>query len=312
MQLYKSRDFNSFFSDSFEFVKLNGSHFFKHFFAISGALLIILAAISYIVIKLFFDKSLNTVTGNNFGQIEQLIEDNIGIVVSLGLITLIFVILCALIIYSFTPIYFKLYEAHGGANFKLSDIIKYYKSNKTKLLNYLGYGFLLLFPLGILMGISISILIVTIIGVIAIPLVIALFSSLYHMTLLELLDNKRRFLDSLLYVWSLIFSKFWAVIGSLGLMYIICYIVQGGIAFFKTLFSTSASLVNINPSMITDSENLISVIFILLLYFASFFISITLTTFIQISQSIIFYSLKDEKENINTTSQIDQIGNSDA
>ena len=58
-----------------------------------------------------------------------------------------------------------------------------------------------------------------------------------------------------------------------------------------------------------QEENLTTVMSLMLFtYMVSFLLSIILSTFTQLNQGIIFFSLKEEKENINTKSDIDQIG----
>ena len=53
MKLYQNRDFNSFFQDTFTFLKEHGKHFFTFFFTVSGALIILLAIVSYYVTKTY-------------------------------------------------------------------------------------------------------------------------------------------------------------------------------------------------------------------------------------------------------------------
>ena len=64
MQLYQTRDFNSFFQDTFTFLKQNGKHFFTNFFSISGALILILGLISYYVSKTYTEALIYNFTIN--------------------------------------------------------------------------------------------------------------------------------------------------------------------------------------------------------------------------------------------------------
>ncbi len=314
MQLYQSRGFNEFFSDSFDFIKLHGKHFFKHFFTITGALLIVLSIVSYYFTKVYAEAVVSGITNgsNPFKVLDNFMNENFGIFILSIIVIIVVSLFFGLIIYSFTPIYFKLYEERGGANFEMADIIKRYKAQSGKLLSFLGYGILLAIPLGIAFFISAFILTITIIGILAIPMVVALFTSLYHMTLLEQLDNKRSFWDSFGYAWTLITSKFWHVVGALGILYLISYVVQLGVNLIQSIFQTASVLTDVTPQSVLEPQSLATTIIALLLFFITFLVSTSLATFIQVCQSIVYFSLKEEKENINTVSEIDQIGSSEA
>ena len=49
-------------------------------------------------------------------------------------------------------------------------------------------------------------------------------------------------------------------------------------------------------------------IMMLLIFFLSFVLGTILNNIVQLNQGIVFYSLKEENENINTKSEIDLIG----
>ena len=53
------------------------------------------------------------------------------------------------------------------------------------------------------------------------------------------------------------------------------------------------------------------VIMMLVVFFISFIVGTILNNITQLNQGIVFYSLKEDNENINTKSVIDQIGTSE-
>ena len=63
----------------------------------------------------------------------------------------------------------------------------------------------------------------------------------------------------------------------------------------------------------TNQEDIgnIMMIVMLLVFFLSFLIGAILGSIVQLNQGIVFYSLKEQNENINTKSIIDQIGSSE-
>lgn len=310
MQLYQNRDFNSFFQDTFTFLKEHGKHFFTHFFTISGALIIVLAVVSYYVTKTYtesFMYSFST-TGSPSASIDQFANENFGAFIFTIIGVLILIIIFWVIVYAFTPIYFKLFEKHNGTNFGMKEITNSYKANIGKLLGFVLFGFILAIPLGIVFGIIGIILAITIVGILALPFLVGIFSSLYHMTLLEQLDNKRNFWDSFGYAWQLITSKFWHAVGCIGIFYLMAYIIQMGIGFIQGIVQGVQSITVIQEPVGMEDMPIGSLILAIVISIISFIISTTLQTVIQVNQSIVYYGLKETSENVNTKSVIDQIG----
>lgn len=310
MQLYQTRDFNSFFQDTFTFLKQNGKHFFTNFFSISGALILILGLISYYVSKTYTEALIYnfTINGNNGLQIDQFANDNLALFILTIIGVVVLSILFWIIIYAFTPIYFKLYEKHKGTNFTLNDILNVYKANSGKFFAFLVFGFILAIPLVLLFGIVAFVLTITIVGILGIPFLVALFATLYHMTLLEMLDNKRNFWDSFGYAWRLISSKFWHAVGCIGIFYLIAYVVQLSIGFVQSIIQGVQSMTAIQQPVGLEDMSTGTIILSLVIFFVSFLVSTTLQTIIQVNQSIVYYGLKEMNENISSDNVIDQIG----
>jgi len=312
MQLLQIRGFNEFFQDTFAFIKQNGKHYFKHYFIINGFFLVLLAAMSYIFLSFYSSVLFNPssfVEGSiNENQLDNFMNDNFGLFI-IGLIAFIIIVLFAGIVsYAYTPIYLKLYNENNGKNFSTKEIINTYKNNIGKLLMFVLLGILIGIPLSIVMGLSVFVLAITIVGMLLIPLVIGAFTLLYNNTLLEYLHKKRNFWDAMSYSWTLITSKFWHAVGCVGIFYIMSSIIQFAVQITSTLFMTARSLTAVETSD-NPFEQPASVIIVMAgLFIVQFVASILMNNMIQISQGIIYFSLKEEKENINTKDVIDQIG----
>lgn len=311
MQLYKSRDFSAFFQDTFAFLKQNGKHYFEHFFIINGIFLLILMIISYFVSEFYTEFWFGGVlqNGNSSSVIDDYMNENFGIFILLALVFIIVGLLAGLISYSYTAIYLKLYIKSGGKNFKTQQIIETYKQNIGKLFIFLFCGILLAIPLMFVLSIGVFILVITIIGFLLIPFLIGAVSLFYNMTLMEYLENKRGIWDSFSYALTLISKKFWSSIGSVGLFYLMSYVVQNVITlipylfFMGNLFTTTPES-NPNPQEIGSTYMSI----MLAVFFITFIVGAILNNITQLNQGIVFYSLKEDNENINTKSVIDQIG----
>ncbi len=312
MQLYKSRGFSEYFQDTFSFLKLNGKHFFKHFFIVNGIFLIILMVLGYFFTKfyteLMFGGILNQ--GNNPNVFDDYINENGALFFLFAFLFLVVGLVAGIISYSYTPIYLKLYSNKNGKNFGTKEIVNVYKSNIGKLFIFLiisvFVGLLLLIPTGIIM----FVLAITIIGIMLLPVVLGAYMLFFSCTLMEYLEDKKGLMDSYGYSWKLMTSKFWAAIGSVGLFYFMSYVVQNVITIIPYIFGMASFFTTIEGGSQPDAEEVSSfmTIMMLLVFFLSFVLGTILNNIVLLNQGVIFYSLKEENENINTKSEIDLIG----
>jgi hypothetical protein len=310
MQLYKSRGFGEYFQDTFAFLKQNGKHLFKHFFIINGIFLMILMAIGYFFSKFYTETLLGgLISGNNSG-LEEYMNQNSGVFVLLVLIFIVVGLISAIVSYSFVPIYLKLYNKNSSKNFTATDIIHVYKANIGKIIIFLLCAIIVTIPLIIGVGLLLFVLAITIIGVFAMPLVIGAVSLFYQGTLMEYLDEKRGIWDSFGYSWKMISSKFWAAIACVGIFYLISYIAQNVIALIPYIFG----MVNIFTDLETNTTpepmaiQKTMTVMMLAIFLLTFLVSSILNVVLQLNQGIVYYSLKEDNENINTKSDIDLIG----
>ncbi len=309
MQLYKSRDFSAFFQDTFAFLKQNGKHYFKHFFIINGFFLLILMIIGYFSTKFYTSILFGGILQNNPNVIDDYMNDNLGLFLLLAFIFVIVGLIAGIISYSYTAIYLRLYIKEDSTNFNTKQIVNSYKSNLGKLFIFLISGILIGIPLLLVAGVLSFVLVITIIGIIMLPLVIGLFSLLYNMTLMEYLDNKKGIWECFGYAWSLIKSKFWAAVGSVGLFFLMSYIVQNVITIVPYIFGMASLFTTIETGAPNTQEiSSTMTVLMLVVFFLTFIVSIVLSNVVQLNQGIVYYSLKEDNENINTKSIIDQIG----
>ena len=314
MQLYRPRGFNDFFQDTFTFLKNNGLHFFKHYFIINGIFLLILLTISYFFGKFYTDFVLGSVLNPNSSEvlIDGYFNENFGLFILLLFVFFIVAITAGVISYAYTPIYFKLYLQNNGRHFETKEIINSYKTNLGRIFIFLICALLIAIPTVIGVGITSFILTITIIGILFLPFLMGLVLLFFGMTLMEYIEGKRGVWDSFGYSWSLLSSKFWPAIGAMGLFILMSYIIQFVINIFSSFFNTVNILTGIeNGGFNSDEASNSSIVIALLLFVMSFLISTLLGNIIQIAQGVIFYGLKELRENIGTKDIIDQIGNSE-
>lgn len=305
-QLYKTRTFSDFFQDTFAFLKHNGKHFFGHYITVNGVFLLIMMVFMYFFVQFYTDIVFGGYMGNS-SMFGTYIDENAELFVGLFVLFLIFAIVAAVVSFAFMPIYFKLFAERGGANFRVSDIVAEYKKNFGKILIFLLCGILLGIPLAMVAGVGMFLLVITIVGMLLIPVLIGIFSLWYNMTLMEYLEQKRSIWESFGYAWTLMTSKFWASAGSVGLFLVIAYLIQSIISMIPYIFGMASMFTDFesgNPEHIGSTMGMI----MMAMFFLNFFVGAFLGVVVQINEGIVFYSLKEGLENVNTKNVIDQIG----
>ena len=311
MQLYKSRGFSAFFQDTFSFIKQNGKHFFKHFFIINGIFLLILMVIGYFISKFYSEFLFSGVlqSGNNNTVVDDFMNENFGVFIILVIVFIVFGLIAGLISYSYTAIYLKLYSENDGKNFDTQQIIQVYKQNIGNLFVFLICSIIIGIPLMVVLGIGVFVLVITIIGFLLMPILLGACMLFYNMTLMEYLQQKRGIWDSFGYALTLMSKKFWAAVGSVGIFYLIAYVAQNVITMVPYLFFMGSMFTTI-PEGNTSPEEIGAsfMVVMLVVFFITFIVGTILNNITQLNQGIVFYSLKEENENINTKSVIDQIG----
>jgi len=309
MQLYKSRNFSAFFQDTFAFLKQNGKHFFKHFFIVNGIFILILMVMGYFFTKFYTTVVFGGLLQNNPNAMDDYLNDNIGVFVLFALAFISIGLIAAIISYAYTAIYLKLYIENKGSDFQTKTIIDSYKSKLGKLFIFLICGILIGIPLALIAGIIMFLLAITLIGVLLLPVVIGAFSLFYYMTLMEYLENKKGIWDSYSYAWTLLSSKFWPAVGCVGLFYLMTYILQNVITIIPYIFGMASIFTTLEDGVPNPEETGATMMVVMLIvFFISFLFGTILNNIVQLNQGLVFYSLKEDKENINTKSEIDQIG----
>ncbi|WP_274474326.1 hypothetical protein [Mangrovimonas aestuarii] len=311
MELYKSRDFSSFFQDTFTFIKLCGGHYFKHLFVVTGFFILILMTLGYFMTKMYTGIFNSALSGANQGLVmDSYLNDNAGM---FGLLIILFLtvgLLSGLILYAYSPIYLKLYNEHGGKNFGTNEIVNIYKSNIGKLFVFLISSLLISIPLIIVVGIIGMILAITIIGILLIPVLFGALMLFYGMTFMEYIEGDKGIFECYGYSWSLMTKKFWAAIGSVGLFFLMCYIGQTLISMIPYIFGMVSIFTTIEESGVNATTQVGSTMttMMLIMFILNSMLSIFVGQLIEINQGIVFYGLKEENENIGSKSIIDQIG----
>jgi len=309
MELYKARNFSAMFQDTFAFLKQNGKHFFKYFFIVNGIFVLIMLVLGYFFMKFYSQILFGGLLQNNTNAVDDFMNQNGGLFLLLSIIFIAIALLASVIQYAFIPIYLKIYRQKKGVDFGTKEIVNLYKENVSKIFIYLLCAIAIGIPLMVVLGVFSFVLMITIIGLLLIPVLIGAFSLFYGMTLMEYIEGKRGIWDSFGYSWTLLTSKFWAAVGNVGLFYLIAYVMQ----YIVTILAYVVGMINMvsgfdNGNVDAQEVSAIMTVVMLVSFVLAFLIGVIFNTIVLLNQGIVYYSLKEAKENINTKSIIDQIG----
>ncbi|QLE01590.1 hypothetical protein HX109_08435 [Galbibacter sp. BG1] len=312
MQLYKSRTFGAYFSDTFTFLKENGKHFYKNYFIVNGLFILILLALTFFFSRYYLD----FIFADSFSAEYQdspgvFAKGNEFLLLVFFFIFFVVAACVAIINYAYTPIYFKLYDKNSGAYFSKDEIFNQLKSNLGKIFLFLLAGVLIAIPIFLVVFIAVAVLAVTIIGIPLIIIPLAWLTQFYFIAFMEYLQSEKGIFDCFSYSFTMSFKNFGATNGSVALFYLMIQVVQGILTMIPYILGIGAIFVGSSDYTGAGNEGLSTTFttMIVFIYMLSFFLNLFLMTVLQTNQSIIYYSLKEETENIHTSSTIDEIGN---
>lgn len=307
-QLYKKRGFSEFISDTFEFLKLEGKNYFKNYFIINGPLLLVLVVCIYFLTKVYMDVVFSSMVAinPNTNNILNDLMNNIPLFISLGLVSFVLIIIISLINYSYPISYLKLVGTKSEIT--TQNIINLMKEKLGKTILFFLASLLVFVPIIAIVMVLLVLLMMIIIGF---PLMIIIGPALVSWMKLSYYDyitTENDYLKSVGNGFELLKSKFWPIVGSTMIMYIIFYIILSIFTLIPYFIGLGLMFVDTNAN--SDQTEAFSTLSILAsaIMVISTISNYTLQNIVFVNQGIIFYSITDEKENISIKSDIDLIG----
>ncbi|EDP94991.1 hypothetical protein U8527_08175 [Kordia algicida OT-1] len=310
-QLYKSRDFGLYFKDTFGFLKMHGKHFFKNYLTVNGIFILILVVLMYLFYSWYEGFILEAVREkNNFDAILNYVDENIETVLTAFSLFTIVGIVVSMLNYAFVPIYFKLYEKHRGADFGSKEIFEELRANLGKLFKYFLASIVVSLIAIPVVSIVCIIMAITIIGAFFLVFPIGLLIFYYQSALMEYLKSDKGVFECYNYSWKLCFEKFMPVLGAIGIFFILASIFQSALPILEFIIKLVNGLATLEDAGTINDLEKWSFLFIVIftIKILTYFFNLLISAIIQINHGIIYYGLKDERENINTISTIDEIG----
>ena len=308
-QLFKKRDFSDYVSDTFQFFRETGKHYFKNYFTICGILLMLLVILSYFLFQVYFDFFLNFGRiNNNFEFIQKYAENNIGIVIIGAVLLFLFIILLSMLTYSIPVIYMDLYVKKNGNNFETKDILVKFKAEFGRILIFfLGLIFLVT-PVLILIFVLLFLLCFIIIGIPLLLLAIPTAVSWITLSFYEYLNHNKSFFQALSSGFKHIKNEYFPNIGSLMVMYIIVQIAMSVFTIVPYVFGMASVLTSTrNGSPAEDALSTVKIMLTIVMV-VSILMSYILNNLLLVNQGLVYYSRIENDENISSKDSIDLIG----
>lgn len=303
-ELYKKRQLGDYIIDTFSFFKTFGKHFFKIFFLINGAFLLIVGALVFFFLKSNFQAVFNdSLDHPNSDNLAAYFNDNFGLLIGFIVVFFIAVIVLSLFNSTYPILYLKLVGQKNTNDFKTEDIVAIFRQNLWKIIKFcIGLTFLVV-PVLLIVIIILFFLCFLIVGI---PLLLIAIPALFtwvNFSFYAYLTEDKSFFQSLNHAYLLLKEDFWTSIGATFLVIIMIQMIQGSITMFFyfvgifMFFLTAMGSSNYTPEAMSDSPLLL--LFLTLIFILIFTLSNIFNNMIMINQGIMYYSLgaKDKISN---------------
>lgn len=303
--LYKKRDFGSYISDTIQFFKKFWKNYFVNFISLNGVLLLILSVIYYFVFK---DTLMNFEAGNTSDW--MFTDQNFGISLTIFIIGFIIAIIFSIITIAYPIVYLRLVEqSTDRETFTASEIFNEIKADFFRILLF---GLLSMFTFLPIFIIYFALSLVLSVLIIGIPLLIMgigitmtwINQALYH----YLNEEDMGFTEAMGAGWDTLFSNFWHISGTSTAMIFITSTLTGVVSMVPYFIGIFQLISTGNSGNSVDDLNRIMP-WMIAFYVINIVFSYALNNFIYIQQGLIYYSSKEEDEQIMAYSEIESIGN---
>lgn len=306
-QLYKKRNFNAIFNDTFSFFRDEGKSYFGAYLKFISVPMVLLTVLIYTFSNFFFK---SVFTGLNNPQQSQLLDDyfnsNVGFFIFVGVLCGLLVLLISAFSYAF-PVKYLHFVAEGKKPDNKELLWAVFKSF-GKILLFVLCSLITFLPIAAIMALLSGLLIMIIVGI---PVALLLFGFLIcwaNLTFYDYLTTDNGFFRSLGVGYSAVFSKFWPNVGATSLFIIILYVIQTVASIIPYMIVGFMSMTDVqNGGSQTDAMSTMGIM-IMVSFIISIILGYFLSNFLLVNQGIIYYSYIDATENTSLNSEIDLIG----
>ncbi|AZA53182.1 DUF4013 domain-containing protein [Chryseobacterium sp. G0201] len=319
MQFYKKRDFGTFISDSFTFFKLYGKNYFKNYILLNGLLMILMITVFVLGYRELFSQIFGSNLSGESYYFQQYFEDNLGMLITIGILTFLLFLILIIVNYLF-PVFYLKRLGQGQEKIKTDDILSDFKNNAGKIAKLcLGMIFIVT-PLSfIIIGFS-YVLVLIVIGFFLILLVFPTLFNVVTFLMYDYFNSSRGFFESLSYSIRSQFSypngreksPYWKYWGATIIVSIILYVVTSIFTFVPMMFFygsllTSAPDGNFEQNPFAGTAGILFFV----LYGVSMLVSFFLSNMLYVNSGLMYYDSRTDLHQKVELAEIDTIGNNE-
>ncbi|WP_300674221.1 DUF4013 domain-containing protein [Soonwooa sp.] len=318
MQIFQERNFGNLVGDTFNFFREYGKNYFKTYFILNGALLLIMSLLMIFYYREFFMQILMANAGGNSYVFESYFSNNWPVLLLVGIIGLILLFLISIVVYTF-PVFYMKRLGENQTNITTDDILSDMKKNVGK---FFIFCLLTLFVVGPIMMVILTIsafLIVVFIGFFLLLLLVPSFFNVINLTLYDYLTTKKGYFESLSYAARTVFgnmfdtkrTNFWKYWGSTIVMTLAIYVVSMAFSMIPYFIIIGNMSLNPNFDQVEDPSAIFSgvmgVIFFVS-YGVSMFVSSVIYNLIAVNAGLMYYDSRKDVHRDLDINEIDTIG----
>ncbi|WP_228409720.1 DUF4013 domain-containing protein [Chryseobacterium sp. T16E-39] len=319
MQFYKKRDFGTFISDSFNFFKLYGKNYFKNYILLNGLLLILMVTVFIFGYKELFSQLFGSNMNGNSYYFQQYFEDNVGMLIVVGLLTFLLFLILMIVNYLY-PVFYLKRISRGEEKIRTDDILSDFKNNAGRIgILCLGMIFIVTPLAFIVMGISYA-LILIIIGIFIILLVYPTLFNVVTFLMYDYFNSERGFFESLSYSIRSQFSyangreksPYWKYWGATIIIFLIIYIVTSIFTFIPMIFFYSSILTSAPDGNFEQNpfQGTMGILFFVV-YGISMLLSFFLSNLMYVNSGLMYYDSRADLHQKIEFAEIETIGNNE-
>lgn len=319
MQLFKTRDFGSLISDTFNFFKVYGRNYFRHYLTLNGILLILLVVLYVVGYRSIFSQIFSSNLEGNSHYFEEYFQQNTGVLVGLGLVFMLLFFLTMFVVYLYPVFYMKRIAETGAREVTLNEISSDLKANVGKFFIFLLVMMFVVTPLiFVLMGIS-GFLMIIIIGFFLLLLMMPVIINAINFTLFDYFSTDRGIFSSISYGIRSQFSypsgnmrsPFWKYWGSTATIFFIVQTISGIIMMvpaFMMMGSIFTAPQSEQPQAMGKFFESSMGILYFVCYGISLLVSFILMNVIYVNAGLMYYDSRTDLHRQEHFSEIDTIG----
>lgn len=316
MQFYKKRDFGTFISDSFNFFKLYGKNYFKNYILLNGLLLILMVTIFIFGYKELFSQLFGSNMSGNSYYFQQYFEDNVGMLIVVGLLTFLLFLILMIVNYLY-PVFYMKRLARGEEKIRTDDILSDFKNNAGRIgILCLGMVFIVTPLAFIIAGISYA-LILIIIGLFIMLLVYPTLFNVVTFLMYDYFNSERGFFESLSYAIRSQFSykngreksPYWKYWGATTIVFLIMYTITTIFTFIPMIFFYSSILTSAPDSNFEQNpfQGTMGILFFVI-YGISMLLSFVLSNLLYVNSGLMYYDSRSDLHQKVELAEIETIG----